>query len=176
MTWTTGRPKRSAWVCTSSLRAGDPRGQGGQDDGLVGPGVGEELLLYGEKGGDVPRLGCLGLLLRLLPHLVLLVDPPGRGHGGHQEGEAGLGVLFPDLPKLGRQLGAFGRAVGHHQVLSRGRLLGPQEARAAPPGRALGHICFFGLVTMCFRRPPLRPLRGGIFCIPLYILATRGIL
>jgi hypothetical protein len=126
MTWIAGRPKRSAWVCTSSLRAGDPRGQGGQDDGLVGPGVGEELLLYGEKGGDVPRLGlgdgdALGLegrlgrlafLLRLLPHLVLLVDPPGRGHGGHQEDEAGLGVPFSDLPKLGRQLGAFGHAVG----------------------------------------------------------------
>jgi hypothetical protein len=135
MTWITGRPKRSAWVCTSSLRAGDPRGQGGQDDGLVGPGMGEELLGLGDGDalGLEGRLGRLGFLLPLLPHLVLLVDPPGRGHGGHQEDEAGLGVPFPDLPKLGRQLGAFGRAVGHHPVLGHGRLLGPQEARAAPP-------------------------------------------
>lgn len=35
---------------------GRPRGQGGEDDGLVGPGVGEELLLYGEEGEMSPAL------------------------------------------------------------------------------------------------------------------------
>jgi len=99
--------------------------------------VGEELLLYGEEGGDVPRLGllhgdALGLegplgrrrfLLGPAPHLVLLVDPPGRGDRRDQEDEAGLRVLGQKLLELGGELRALGRAVGHHQV----------PGHAAPP-------------------------------------------